>query len=274
MRTCRTSGRATRFKVHVRVAEAGRGAHPGVPGRRDPATGGRPPRDLHRAQGVLRRRRRADVPPALAHDREDRGGDPGPGPPRQALLPSRTARQAARIRERREPVPRPGSRRPTGEPGRSRPDHVRSARPGAPAPRPAPVAPPEHASGSSASRSTPSGRRRPRRRGRPADGGRTRDGPGRPRREEGQFLFLRSCRVLLLVAFLLALLIKTFLVQAFYIPSESMVPTLLGRGPGAGEQGGLPPAPAAARRHHRVLRPAIRVEVHRNRTRSSRSGTG
>ena len=32
--------------------------------------------------------------------------------------------------------------------------------------------------------------------------------------------------ILLLVAFLLALLIKTFLVQAFYIPSESMDPTL------------------------------------------------
>src|SRR5438034_249333 len=40
------------------------------------------------------------------------------------------------------------------------------------------------------------------------------------------FAFLRELPFLLLVAFLLALLIKTFLVQAFYIPSESMVPTL------------------------------------------------
>jgi signal peptidase I len=38
--------------------------------------------------------------------------------------------------------------------------------------------------------------------------------------------FLAELPVLVLVAFLLALLLKTFLVQAFYIPSESMVPTL------------------------------------------------
>ena len=38
--------------------------------------------------------------------------------------------------------------------------------------------------------------------------------------------FLRELPILLLIAFGLALLIKTFLVQAFYIPSESMEPTL------------------------------------------------
>jgi signal peptidase I len=38
--------------------------------------------------------------------------------------------------------------------------------------------------------------------------------------------FLAELPVLVLVAFILALLLKTFLVQAFYIPSESMVPTL------------------------------------------------
>ena len=38
--------------------------------------------------------------------------------------------------------------------------------------------------------------------------------------------FLRELPVLILIAFVLALLIKTFLVQAFYIPSASMVPTL------------------------------------------------
>jgi signal peptidase I len=38
--------------------------------------------------------------------------------------------------------------------------------------------------------------------------------------------FLRELPVLLLVAFVLALLIKTFLVQAFYIPSGSMEDTL------------------------------------------------
>ncbi|MGH2830892.1 MAG: signal peptidase I, partial [Actinomycetota bacterium] len=38
--------------------------------------------------------------------------------------------------------------------------------------------------------------------------------------------FLKELPVLILIAFGLALLIKTFLIQAFYIPSESMVPTL------------------------------------------------
>ena len=38
--------------------------------------------------------------------------------------------------------------------------------------------------------------------------------------------FFAELPVLVLVAFVLALLLKTFLVQAFYIPSESMVPTL------------------------------------------------
>ncbi|HEX9695638.1 MAG TPA: signal peptidase I [Actinomycetota bacterium] len=38
--------------------------------------------------------------------------------------------------------------------------------------------------------------------------------------------FLKELPILILIAFGLALLIKTFLIQAFYIPSESMVPTL------------------------------------------------
>ena len=38
--------------------------------------------------------------------------------------------------------------------------------------------------------------------------------------------FLRELPVLIIVAFLIALLLKTFLVQAFFIPSSSMVPTL------------------------------------------------
>jgi len=46
--------------------------------------------------------------------------------------------------------------------------------------------------------------------------------------EHGGFLgFFRELPGLILVAFVLALLIKTLLVQAFYIPSASMVPTLL-----------------------------------------------
>ncbi|MEX2457930.1 MAG: signal peptidase I [Actinomycetota bacterium] len=45
-------------------------------------------------------------------------------------------------------------------------------------------------------------------------------------RDRGPFAFLRELPILILVAFVLALLIKTFLVQAFFIPSESMLPTL------------------------------------------------
>ena len=42
----------------------------------------------------------------------------------------------------------------------------------------------------------------------------------------GVFGFLKELPGLILIAFLLALLIKSFLVQAFFIPSQSMVPTL------------------------------------------------
>jgi len=54
---------------------------------------------------------------------------------------------------------------------------------------------------------------------------------GEPPEESGQkprgrLRFLRELPVLILIAFVLALLIKSFLVQAFYIPSESMDPTL------------------------------------------------
>jgi signal peptidase I len=51
---------------------------------------------------------------------------------------------------------------------------------------------------------------------------------GKDREDErrGFLGFLRELPGLILIAFLLALLIKTFLVQAFYIPSQSMLPTL------------------------------------------------
>ncbi len=49
---------------------------------------------------------------------------------------------------------------------------------------------------------------------------------GKTKKDEGALAFLKELPILLLVAFLLALLIKTFLIQAFYIPSESMEPTL------------------------------------------------
>ncbi len=45
--------------------------------------------------------------------------------------------------------------------------------------------------------------------------------------DHGPLAFLRELPVLVLVAFALAILLKTFVVQAFYIPSGSMEPTLL-----------------------------------------------
>lgn len=47
-----------------------------------------------------------------------------------------------------------------------------------------------------------------------------------PARERPARSFLAELPVLVIVAVVLALLLKTFLVQAFYIPSASMVPTL------------------------------------------------
>jgi signal peptidase I len=53
------------------------------------------------------------------------------------------------------------------------------------------------------------------------------DGHAPEEEERGGLLsFFRELPGLILVAFVLALLIKTFLVQAFFIPSASMVPTL------------------------------------------------
>ena len=62
--------------------------------------------------------------------------------------------------------------------------------------------------------------------GRPGDVA-TPDGSAKRSKDRGGIVgFLLELPVLLLIAFVLALLIKTFLVQAFFIPSESMVPTL------------------------------------------------
>ncbi len=58
------------------------------------------------------------------------------------------------------------------------------------------------------------------------DGDRWSAGPSR-REERGLSGFLRELPVLVVLAFALALLLKTFVVQAFYIPSGSMEPTLM-----------------------------------------------
>lgn len=49
----------------------------------------------------------------------------------------------------------------------------------------------------------------------------------RKKESKGKFAFLREIPVLIILALALALVIKTFLVQAFYIPSASMEPTLM-----------------------------------------------
>jgi signal peptidase I len=47
-----------------------------------------------------------------------------------------------------------------------------------------------------------------------------------PPKKKREGSFLKELPILIIIAFGLALLIKTFLLQAFFIPSESMVPTL------------------------------------------------
>jgi signal peptidase I len=52
--------------------------------------------------------------------------------------------------------------------------------------------------------------------------------PGAKKKKGGAASFFKELPVLILIAFGLAMLIKTFLVQAFFIPSASMEPTLHG----------------------------------------------
>jgi len=59
-------------------------------------------------------------------------------------------------------------------------------------------------------------------------GGLPTDGPAVERKKRSGSL--REVPVLIVVAFAFALIIKTFVVQAFYIPSASMEPTLVGPG--------------------------------------------
>ncbi|MBA2416025.1 MAG: signal peptidase I [Geodermatophilaceae bacterium] len=61
-----------------------------------------------------------------------------------------------------------------------------------------------------------------------ATGGARRRWHRKPPAEKKQTSLLKELPILLLVAFVLALLIKAFLVQAFFIPSGSMEPTLHG----------------------------------------------
>ena len=80
-------------RVHFKVIEGTRQRDPGLRGDRDQASGRRRARDVHRPQELLRRRRRAHVPAALAEDRQDRGHGDRRRQPREAVLPPRQGRQ-------------------------------------------------------------------------------------------------------------------------------------------------------------------------------------
>jgi signal peptidase I len=60
----------------------------------------------------------------------------------------------------------------------------------------------------------------------PADGLPTDDPGSKPKRSKPTWAVALEWGILIVSALLIALLIKTFLFQAFYIPSDSMVPTL------------------------------------------------
>ena len=160
--------------------------HPGLRGRRHQAPGPRRARDLHRPQAVLRRRRRAHVPGALAEDREDRGRRPRRRAARQALLPARPRRQA-RPRAR-APLHRPGGgrraaacsttrRRSRGRrPRPSRGGRRRGRRPRGPVEEAVEAEPPRRAE------TPPRSRREPRPQARRRGRGRGRGGRRRPTR--------------------------------------------------------------------------------------------
>ena len=103
-------------RAHVPGRRPGEGAlpgrrghpppHPGLRRRRHQAPGQRRARDLHGPQAVVRRRRGAHVPAALAEDRADRGGQPRRRPPGEALLPARP-RRSRRSRPRAPQGPEP-----------------------------------------------------------------------------------------------------------------------------------------------------------------------
>ena len=229
-------------------------AHPGLRGHRDQAPGQRRPRDVHRPQAVVRRRRRADVPRALAQDRAARGRRPRRRAPGEALLPARPRRQA-RPRRRaplghrgrlviadedeagRRSTPRGSPRRRprTSRPTRSRAEGEATMRPRSETAEEAaehgrggdaePEAEAERAS--EAEEQTRQRRARGARRSPSADEAEdsegTRADPDARQAARGAFVELI---VIVALAIGLALVIQAFVVKPYQIPSESMEPTL------------------------------------------------
>src|SRR5581483_6063887 len=195
---------------------------PGLPGRRDPPPRRWRPRDVHGPQGQLRRRRGADLPGALADHRPPRGRHTWRCPAREAVLPARPSRQEGedqgKARNRRQPLTRATLLR------------IRRAV-NTPASDPTVVG---TASGGTTAAATAD----------PTTGSGTPDAP--PDRSDSGRAFWKELPFLVVIALVLALLIKTFLLQAFYIPSASMENTLQGGPPGGG-------APTSGHPYDRVL---------------------
>ncbi len=132
--TSPTSAAGDTVKVHVQVVEGNRERVQVFQGAVMRRQGGGVQGDVHRPQGELRRRGRADLPGALADDRQDRGHHAGRRAAGQAVLPAGAAREggqdqgAARVprgpgpRKRRRRLRPPSTRRrlPSRAPTRSR----------------------------------------------------------------------------------------------------------------------------------------------------------
>src|SRR4051794_10633952 len=159
------------------------------------------------------------VPPSVPDARADAPVDPPADVPGAVRENGQTPVADGPVPVDRQPPEAPEANVPATPP----PDDV-PAGPDRPVPPDRPSgAPPEGSAGAP----TAAGDGHP---GGPPDSGRTDGGEvrGGGRRPEKHGSFLRELPVLLIIAFGLAVLIKTFLVQAFFIPSGSMEKTLHG----------------------------------------------
>src|SRR5436190_7301374 len=148
-------------------------ADPGVPGRGDPQAGVGGTRDVHGAEGQLRRRRRADVPGAQPDRGQDRGRHSRRRAASEAVLPAGAGREGGQDQ---------------GAPHRS----LIGWRPALATVQDPPGLPPFAVEEEAPSR--------------------------------GQLA--KEIPLLIGLAILIAFLVKTFVAQAFYIPSGSMIPQL------------------------------------------------
>ena len=100
------------LRVNVKIKEGERERVQAYEGVCIARSGARAQWHLHRPQDLVRRRRRAGVPDPFAVDRFHRGGPPGQGPPGEALLSARAARQIGPYRRAHAARCAPTSPRP------------------------------------------------------------------------------------------------------------------------------------------------------------------